>query len=416
MVDLSATARVEAVLAALARFIEREVEPLERELARRLEARGMPGRGLWNLEPDGTLSPVVWEIKREVARRSAAAGFYNLHLPEAVGGGGFARTEMFFVEEFVYAHGLGMKPAILAWTEGPAPILATVTDQQRRRFLEPLMAGDRSAAFALTEPHAGSDVLGIRTRAVRDGDEWVLRGHKAIITNAQYCDVAQVVAVTEPGAGSRSLTMFMVEATRPGFRRGATYRTIMDDGLTGEIFLDDVRVPDANRVGDVGQGLALALAWINWRRMCRGGMCAGWGKFLLERSREYARQREAFGAPLGALQTVQRLVVDMYLDWYAARSLSLAAQWEIDRLGPYAIPLHPDAMRLISTIKVANDEAFFRIADRAVQVHGGWGLLRENPVETLFRVARNLRVPAGTDEIQRNVIARGLGLGEPAGR
>jgi acyl-CoA dehydrogenase len=114
---------------------------------------------------------------------------------------------------------------------------------------------------------------------------------------------------------------------------------------------------------------------------------------------------------LGDLQAVQHLLADMYVDWYAARSLSLVAQWELDRLGPYKIPLDPEAVRLIATIKVANDEAFYRIADRAVQVHGAHGLMKDNPVETLFRIARNLRIPAGSDEIQRNAIARGLGLG-----
>jgi alkylation response protein AidB-like acyl-CoA dehydrogenase len=140
-------------------------------------------------------------------------------------------------------------------------------------------------------------------------------------------------------------------------------------------------------------------------------MCAGWGKFLLDRSCEYATARHAFGAPIGHLQAVQHMIADMYVDWYAARALSISAQSELDRLDPYAIPLSPDAVRLVSLIKVANDEAFFRIADRAVQVHGAMGVLRDNPVERLFRIARNLRIPAGTDEIQKNQIARGLGLG-----
>jgi alkylation response protein AidB-like acyl-CoA dehydrogenase len=411
MVDLSPSPRAADTLRALDAFIAREVEPLERELERRLEARGGRARHLVHLEPDGTLSPVVWEMRREVARRSARAGFYALHLPESAGGGGFSRTEMFFVEEAVYSRGLGLKPPILAWTEGPNPMLLALTPDQRPRFLAPLLGGQSTAAFALTEPGAGSDVLGIRTRAVRDGDEWVITGHKAIITNAQYCDVAQVVAVTEPGASNRSLSVFLVEASRRGFRRGTTYRTIMDDGLTGELFLDEVRVPDANRLGEVGEGLPLALTWINWRRMCRGGMCAGWGRFLVERSREYATTRQAFGQTIGGFQSVQQLIVEMDVDWYAARALSLAAQWELDRLGPYQRPLHPDAVRLISLIKLANDEAFYRIADRAVQVHGGVGLMKDNPVETLFRIARNLRIPAGTVEIQRNMIARSLGLG-----
>jgi acyl-CoA dehydrogenase len=428
MVDLSPTPRVSTILARLSDFIDQEVTPraqaLERELTdkrrysdqERLSGQERAGHerlaaGPITLEPDGTLSPLVWAARREVAQRSASAGFYNLHLPEDIGGGGLSRTEMFFVEEAVYTRGLGLTPAILAWTEGPSAMLLALPADQRHRFLDPLMRGDQTAAFALTEQGAGSDILGIKTRATRDGDSWTVTGRKSYITNARYCDVAAVVAITEPGAGRRSLSIFMVEASRPGFRRGETYRTLMDDGLTGEILLDDVRVPDANRLGEVGQGFDLALTYINWRRLGRGGMCSGWGKFLLERSLDYARGRKAFGGMLGDLQAVQHLLADMYVDWYAARSLSLVAQWELDRLGPYKIPLDPEAVRLIATIKVANDEAFYRIADRAVQVHGAHGLMKDNPVETLFRIARNLRIPAGSDEIQRNAIARGLGLG-----
>lgn len=411
MVDLSPSPRAADVLCALEGFIERAVVPLERDLQRRLAETGGSSAGPVALEPDGRLSPLVWEARREVARRSAAAGFYTLHLPEDVGGGGFSRTEMFFIEEAVYARGLGLAPATLAWTEGPSPMVMHFNAEQRRRFLEPLMRGEWTAAGAITEPGAGSDILGIQTRAVRDGDEWVLSGHKAYITNAQYCDIAAVAAVTDPGAGKRRLSVFLVEASRPGFRRGATYRTLMDDGLTSEIFLDDVRIPDANRLGEVGDGLMLVLSFINWRRLGRGGMCSGWGKFLIDRSLRYAETRRAFGAPIGNFQAVQHMIADMYVDWYGARSLSLAAQWELDRLGPYRIPLAAEAVRLIATIKLANDEAFYRIADRALQLHGAAGLTKDNPVETLFRIARNLRIPAGTDEIQRNMIARSLGLG-----
>jgi alkylation response protein AidB-like acyl-CoA dehydrogenase len=412
MVDLNPSQRVTRTLGEIESFIEREVEPLERKLAEKLGAKpGASDEGLWMLGPDGALSPPVWEAKREVMRRSAAAGFYQLQIQEEIGGGGFSRVDMFFVEEAVYRHGLGLKPSVLSWTEGPNPVMIHFNEDQRRRFVEPLVRAEKTAAFALTEPGAGSDVLGIKTRAVRHGDDWVLSGRKAYITNTQYSDLVLVTAVTEPGAGSRSLSVFVVEADRPGFRRGKTYPTIMDDGLTGELFLDDVRVPDANRIGERGQGLKLALTWINSRRLGRGGMCSGWGKFLLDRSLEYARHRRAFGAPIGNLQAIQHFLADMYVDWYGARALSIAAQWEIDRLGPYDIPLHPEAVKLMALVKLANDEAFYRIADRAVQIHGASGLMKDNPTEKLFRIARNLRIPAGTVETQRNVIARGLGLG-----
>jgi alkylation response protein AidB-like acyl-CoA dehydrogenase len=385
--------------------VEKEVRPLERQLAVGLGTRASPRP---ELEPDGKMAAVVWEARREVQLRSAQAGFYALHMPTELGGGGLTRSEMFVIEEAVYRHGAGLAPAMLAWTEGPGPMLAYANAEQRRQFVAPLIRAETTTAFANTEPGGGSDVLGMRTSARRAGSDWILNGRKAWITNAPFCDVAQVVAVTEPGAGSRSLTAFFVEVERPGFSRGPVVPTIMDDGLTGELCLDDVRVPDGNRLGQVGQGLALAMTWINWRRMCRGGMCAGWTRLLIDRAVARVRSRRAFGGPLADRQVVQHMLAEMQADHYGARATSILAQAELDALGPYAIPLPDDAKGLISLIKLVNDQAFFRIADRSIQLHGASGLRRNSLEEKLFRVARNLRIPAGTDEIQKNQIARQL--------
>jgi acyl-CoA dehydrogenase len=283
-----------------------------------------------------------------------------------------------------------------------------VSPAAREHWLDPLMSGEITGAFCNTEPSVGTDVLAMTTNARRDGTDWILNGHKAWITNSHFADVLQVVAVTEPGAGTRSLSMFLVDAAAPGVVRGRDIPTTLGDGLTGELEFHDVRIPAEDVVREIGDGFALAMSWINWRRLCRGGMCAGWGGWLLERAIARARSRTSGGRPIAELQAVQHLLADIDADVYSARATSLVAQAEIDELGPYAIPLHPDAPRLISLVKVVNDEAFFRVADNAVQVHGGVGLLQGSPEEKLFRVARNLKIPAGTVEIQRNAIARGL--------
>lgn len=394
------TARAQGMLDRIDRFVADELAPLEKALS----DTGLDDR----LEPDGSLPRPVWALRREVARRSAAAGIYAAHLPEDMGGGGFSRYEMQFVEEAVYRRGLGLAPSMLAWTEGPSPMLARLDSSQRERFLGPLLTGEKSAAFANTEPGAGSDVLGLTTTARRTGGDWVIDGRKAWITNTPFCDLVQVTAVTEPGAGTRSLTLFLVESDQPGFSRGPTYGTIMDDGLTGELLFDGVRVPDTNRVGEVGEGFFLAMTYINWRRLCRGGMCAGWGRLLVERAVERLRSRVAYGRPLAAIQVLQHALADMHADWYTARAMSLVAQAEVDSLGAFAIPVHPEVIRLISLVKLVNDQAFLRICDRAVQLHGASGLRKGTLEERLFRIARNLRIPAGTDEIQRNTIAEQL--------
>ncbi|MCD2194812.1 acyl-CoA dehydrogenase [Actinomycetospora endophytica] len=401
------TDRVEHYRERFAGFLTTEVGPLEEELARQDVGSAFNPR----LDDAGRMHPAVWEARREVQRRSAKAGLYSPHVGEASGGGGFTRAEMQHVEEFVYHRaGLGLGLAALGWTEGANAAIEHCSPAAREQWLAPLVAGEITAAFANTEISVGTDVLAMETRAVRDGSDWVLDGHKAWITNAHFADVLQVTAVTEPGAGTRSLTMFLVDASAPGVTRGRDIPTMLDDGLTGELDFSGVRVPAENVVGEPGGGFALAMAWINWRRMCRGGMCAGWGAWLLERAVDRARTRASGGTPIGDLQAVQHLLADMDADVYTARAASLAAQVELDELpgGPYGMPLHPDAPRLMSLIKVVNDEAFFRVADRAVQVHGGTGLRLGSPEEKLFRLARNLKIPAGTVEIQRNAIARRL--------
>ena len=401
------TDRVEHYRERFATFLTVEVGPLEVELAQRDVGTPYNPR----LDEAGRMHPAVWEARREVQRRSAKAGLYSPHIGEASGGGGFTRAEMQHVEEFVYHRsGLGLGLAALGWTEGANAAIEHCSDSARDRWLAPLMDGEITAAFANTEISVGTDVLAMETHARREGTDWVLNGHKAWITNAHFADVLQVTAVTEPGAGTRSLTMFLVDAGAPGVTRGRDIPTMLDDGLTGELHFDEVRIPADGVVGERGDGFALAMAWINWRRMCRGGMCAGWGAWLLERAVDRARTRLSGGKPIAELQAVQHLLADMDADVYSTRAASLQAQVELDELpgGPYGMPLHGEAPRLMSLIKVINDEAFFRVADRAVQVHGGTGLRLGSPEEKLFRLARNLKIPAGTVEIQRNAIARGL--------
>ncbi|GLZ47748.1 hypothetical protein Acsp06_39330 [Actinomycetospora sp. NBRC 106375] len=388
-------------------FLESDVAPLEAALA------GQDAGTPWNprLDEAGRMHPAVWEARREAQRRAAAAGLYAPHVPSGLGFSDFTRAEMQHVEEYVYRHaGLGLGLAALAWTEGPNPAIEHCSDAARERWLAPLLAGEITAAFANTEIAVGTDVLAMETRARRDGSDWILDGTKAWITNAHFCDVVQITAVTDPGAGTRSLSMFLVDATSPGFTRGRDIPTMLDDGLTGELHLDGVRVPAENVVGEPGDGFALAMAWINWRRLCRGGMCAGWGTWLLDRALDRAGQRTSGGAPIADLQAVQHMLADIDADVYAARAASLQAQAELDALpgGAFGVPLHPDAPRLMSLVKVINDEAFLRVADRALQVHGGTGLRKGSPEEKLYRLARNLKIPAGTVEIQRNAIARGL--------
>lgn len=404
--DIGVSPRVKTYNEKFQAFLDEQVAPLEKELAR--QGVGTP----WNpkLDDAGRMHPAVWEARRDVQRLSGKAGLYAPHISAALGGGGFGLIEQNHAVEFVYRHsGLGLGLAAYGWTEGPSPALEHCSAWARERWLAPLIRGEISAAFANTEEAVGSDVLAMGTHATRDGTDWIISGTKAWITNAHFADVIQVVAVTEPGAGTRSLSMFLVDAKARGFSRGKDIPTMLNDGLTGTLHFDHVRVPAECVVGEIGDGFGLAMAWINWRRLSRGGMCAGWGRWLLARARTFAQERQSGGHPIADLQAVQHLIADMDLNIYQAHAAALVALTELDALGgPYALPLDHRAPRLISLVKVINDEAFYRVTDNAVQVRGAVGLLLGSPEEKLFRVARNLRIPAGTSEIQRNAIARGV--------
>jgi acyl-CoA dehydrogenase len=380
-----------------------KVAPLEEELVGAV--RGRP------LDENGLLRAEAREARATVRRWAAAEGIYQLHLPESIGGGGFSRSEMFFVEERAYREGFSLLKDAVAWTEGPSPAVAAATAEQRERFVEPLMQGETTACCAITEPDAGSDLLGMRTTARRSRGHWVLEGRKALITWAPFADVAVVIARTGEERSTRALTAFFVPADTDGYHRDRLNRTIMDDGVTGELVFDGCRVPNEFVLGEVGQGFHVAMAFINWRRVCRAGMCAGLARYLFDKTLRYSKERISFGRPLGSRQFIQFLIADLYVEIERMRATSLELLKRIDTLDVWRLDRVPEAaIRYISTVKLLNDEALFTIADRALQAHGGWGMVSETGVEQVFRVARNLRVPAGTTEMQRLSIAQSFGL------
>jgi acyl-CoA dehydrogenase len=389
-------------------FYAAEVAPREKKLENRL------ADSLKYIDENGLLHPEIQQARREIQRASGALGLFSLHLPQSIGGGGLSRTEMFFVEERVYSFGLGLAPAILGWTDGCTPRLIFCSEAQRGRFVDPLVRGERTSCHAVTEPEAGSNIFDMKTTAVRKGQKWLLNGHKSYITNPFYADIVNVLAITDPGQGKRSFTYFQFEAKEhlgKGFRHGRVNRTMFDDGLTGELHFDGLELEDGAIIGERGQGFDIALTSINWTRTRRGGMCSAWSKLLIDKTLERLKSRRVGGKPLGRNQGLQWMVSDMYTDWYAARATSLAVLREVEARGPwYKTQRTPEEIRLFAIMKVVTDEAFYRVADKALQLHGGYGVMKDNVVNKLFQIARNLRIPGGTDESQRNTIAETLGL------
>lgn len=364
------------------------------------------------VEPDGRLADAMIGLKRRMQQASARAGLYCPHLPASHGGLGLGLVDTFYVQEEVYRHGLRGVQWMLAWTDGPSPLVVHWGAEARDRDLGDFLAGRTNVAFALTEPRAGSDALALETTARRADDAWVLNGVKHLITGAPFVEHAQVLARVE-GAGRRELTAFLVPMDAPGAARGPVQQTIMADGQTGVLEFRDVRVTDGAVIGQLGGGMAMAFLWINWARSRRGGMCSGLIEHCLERSVSYSRQRRAFGKPIGELGAVAERLSDMYMDHRAMRALSLEVLARLDDAGMLTGGrVGPEERRDLSTLKTWCDEALMRVSDRAIQVHGGRGLLTATGLERIFRVARNLRIPAGTTEIQRAMIAESLTAAE----
>ena len=359
------------------------------------------------LEADGRLGEAMIGLKRNMQQASARAGLYCPHLPSP-DGLGLGLVDTFYVQEEVYRHGLRGTQWMLAWTDGPSPLVRHWTGAAREAVLPDFLAGRTNVAFALTEPGAGSDALALESAAARDGDGWRLSGTKHLITGAPFVEHAQVLARVE-GAARREVTAFLVPLDAPGAARGPVQQTIMADGQTGVLEFDGVRLGPEALVGREGRGMDMAFLWINWARSRRGGMCSGLAAHCLERSVAYARERRAFGRPIGELGAVAERLSDIYMDWRAMRALSLEILARLDEADVLGEGKAGAAERRdLSTLKTWCDEALMRISDRAIQVHGGRGLMSATGIERIFRVARNLRIPAGTTEIQRAMIAESL--------
>ena len=400
---------VEPVVDRVLTFIEEEVLPFEEEHAEHV------GGPLDYLDDDGRMTPEARALRDEIQERAGEAGIYALHMPEEVGGGGLSPVEHFYVQEAVFRYGTGfgssLARAVMAWTEGPSPMLTHLDDDQREEWLDPLIDGTESACICITEPNAGSDVTAIETTAERDGDEWVIDGHKRYITNAVYADTAQVLARTDRADGTEGMAMFLVDTDNPGYEVGRMNENIMMDGITADVHLEDCRVGDGQLVGEIGDGLPLALTWVNWRRACRPGMCVGMGRYLLDRMLSYAKERETFGEPIGSNQAIQWPISETATEIHAVRNMATTMLAEYEGMADLADLRQPDAARRrLSMLKYYPEDRLFDWSDRAIQVLGGYGLMRAGGVERVFRVARNLRIPAGTTEVQKRTIARTLGL------
>jgi alkylation response protein AidB-like acyl-CoA dehydrogenase len=354
------------------------------------------------------IGPVADEMEREakfpveIIRKAAGLGLLGVPYPEEVGGTGLdSLAYAITVEELSRVSG-SVGIIVSAHTSlGCAPIFMVGTPDQKERYLRPMASGATLGAYGLTEPGAGSDSRGTRTRAHRDGESWVLSGAKRFITNAGVAGTYIVTAVTDRNADSGKISAFIVEADTPGFSIGRMEEKMgLHASNTGELLFDECRIPADNLLGEEGDGDRLFLKTLDGGRIGIGAMALGLAQAAYEAASSYAKQREQFGRPIASFQGVAFKIADMATQIDAARLMVYRAAWLKDQHQPYSTEA---AMAKLYASEVAR-----QVTNDAVQVHGGYGYITEYRVERYLRDAKLTEIGEGTSEIQRMVIARNL--------
>ncbi|MEU4768911.1 acyl-CoA dehydrogenase family protein [Actinosynnema sp. NPDC023794] len=364
-----------------------------KELAHRFtEERIVPHATRWDRDE---------AIDRDLVPALGDVGFLGLGIDEAYGGSGGDHLAYCLVLEEV-ARGDSAVRGIISVSLGLVgkTIAKHGSEAQKRRWLPGLCSGRELGCFGLTEPDTGSDAASLATKAVRDGDDWLITGRKVFITNGTWADVALIFARTG-GPGPKGITAFLVPTDSPGFTATEIRGKLgMRGQATAELTLDQVRVSDADRLGDEGAGFKLAMAALDRGRMSVAAGCVGAARGALEVSVEYAKQREQFGKPIAGFQLVQELLADMAVETDAARLLT----WRCADLADRGEPFGTEA----SMAKLYASEAAVRVANNAIQVFGGYGYVDEYPVGKYLRDTRVTTLYEGTSQIQKLLIGRAL--------
>lgn len=400
MIDFTPAEEHRLLVKGLRSLLEKEIRPIEEQYKDYFEDERK------RLQDDGSLVPELKTVIDRVRRRSGELGYYGMHMPEEVGGGGIHRVGLFFAQKEVWRHGVGLNTCVLAGPEGPSPMLLHLSEAQRKKYLYPLVKGEITSCFALTEPEAGSDIKNLSAKAEKKGDFYILNGLKTFITNAVHADFAQVFAVTDPRlykeTGYSGVTAFIVDKETTGYKVGRINRSMIDDGSQAELIFENCKIPQENIIGEEHMGFYVAMSWIGMGRLNIAGLCVGLGEYLLEKSVEYATQRTAFGKPISKYQHIRGMLAESAAELYACEQMVLNCAWRLDQ--------GEQVIRESSMVKYFATNMLYRFADRAVQIHGGMGVMKELPIERVFKLARILRIVEGTDEIQKESIAKSLGL------
>lgn len=387
MIDLTPTQEQQALIDLVRRFVREEILPLEADL-----------------DPDAS------ELRPEDAARLEAKvralGLYGMDVPEEFGGAGLdVMTRTLLAFEMTQHRGGLYAPCYGVFGGAGLAQLYDASDDQKERYLYPMLRGEKHGYFGLSEPSGGSDpARAIRTRAVKDGDDWIINGSKLWISGADKADFG--VVFTRTGEGRDGITAFIVDSDTPGFQVRRVVHTMRSTHYATELSFDDARVSDRNRLGEVGKGFALANGRLSAQRIPYAAQCIGVAEVAHRMAVEYSKLRETFGQPLAARQGIQWMLVENEIDLRSARLLVLQAAAKADAGEPFRTEA--------AVAKIVATEGAGRVVDRAMQIHGGLGVSKELPLERWYRELRIRRIGEGPTEVQKLIIARDL-LGRVAG-
>ena len=376
LVEFGSTPEMDLVRKNVREFAEKEIKPIAREF----DASG--------------------EFPSRTVVKMGELGLLGMLVPPELGGAGASALEYAVAIEEI-ARVDGSHALIMAAHNGlcTGNILIAANEEQKRRYVPDLAAGKKIGAWGLTEPSVGSDPAGMKTTATRDGDAYVLNGSKNFCTNAPVAGTFVLTAKTDPAKGSRGVSAFIVEKGTPGLHVGKMEDKLgMRASATSQVLLEDCRLPAENLLGREGEGYANALKTLDGGRIAIGALGLGIAQGAYEESIAYAKQREQFGQPIAQFQGVQWHLADMAVKIEAARMLVYRAAWLRDQQRPFKAEA--------SMAKLFSSEAAMWVTTKAVQVHGGYGYIKDYPVERMFRDAKLCEIGEGTSEIQRLVIAR----------
>lgn len=335
------------------------------------------------------------KIPDELIKKLGELGFLGVSFPEEYGGGGFGEVGYCLMQEEIARGCMSTATFIGAHQSiGANTIYIGGNEEQKQKYLTPLAKGEKIGAFCLTEAQAGSDSFNVKTRAKLDGNEWVINGEKLWITNGGIADIVSVFARTDKGVSA-----FIVETDREGFHAGPPEKKMGIRGsTTNPITFDNVRIPKENLIGTDGRGFLLAMKTLDAGRLGLGAACLGASKELLEMSTQYSKQRTQFDQTISHFQAIQFMLAEMAALVYAMESIVYRTATDYDQ--------KRDVSRQSAIVKLFCSESLDKIADCAVQIHGGMGYSRELPVERYYRDSRINKIFEGTNEIQKGIIAR----------